>query len=46
MQSRGQSIWTLFEISINTDISILGFYGYIRNIDGYFDKNIGDVKII
>ena len=33
-----------FKISINTYISVFGFYGYIkkyqRNIDEYFDKNI------
>ena len=36
------------KISLITDISVLGFYGYIRksvNIDGYFDKNIGKAKI-
>ena len=35
-----------FEISVNMDISILGFYGFIENIDGYFDKNINKTKII
>lgn len=30
------------EISVNTDISVLEFYGYIGNIGGYFDKNIGE----
>ena len=35
-----------FEILVNTDISVLGFYGYIENIGGYFKKNIGKVKII
>ena len=43
-----------FEISVNMDISVLRFYGYIKNIDDYFEKkNIGgyfnknmEVKII
>ena len=34
------------KISVNMDISILGFYGYIENIGGYFDKNIDGVEII
>ena len=38
----------MFEISINMDISVLIFYGYIKNIreniDGYFDKNIDQTK--
>ena len=29
-----------FEISVNTDIPVLEFYGYRRNIDEYFDKKI------
>ena len=33
------------KISVITDISVLGFYGYIGNIGGYFDKNIGKTKI-
>ena len=33
------------KISVITDISVLGFYGYIGNISGYFDKNIGKTKI-
>ena len=33
------------KISVITDISVLGFYGYIGNIGGYFDKNIGKAKI-
>ena len=33
------------KIFIITDISVLGFYGYIRNINGYFDKNIDKAKI-
>ena len=36
----------MFEISVNTNIVVLGFYGYIRNIDDYFDKNIDKTKII
>ena len=28
------------EISVSTDISVLGFYGYIRYIGGYFYMNI------
>ena len=31
------------KISVNTDISVILFYGYIeniKNIDEYFDKNI------
>ena len=35
-----------FEISVNMDISVLGSYGYIGNIGGYFDKNIDEAKII
>ena len=27
-------------ILVNTDLSILGFYGYIENIGEYFDKNV------
>ena len=34
------------KILVNTDISVIGFYGYIRNIDGYFYKNINSIKII
>ena len=34
------------KISINTNILILKFYGYIKNIDGYFDKNINKVEIV
>ena len=30
----------------NTDISILRLYWYIRNISGYFGKNIGEMEII
>ena len=37
---------TWFEISVNMNISVLGFYGYIGNIGKYFDKNISKVKII
>ena len=33
------------DISVIMDISVLEFYGYIKNIDGYFDKNIGKAKI-
>ena len=33
------------KISVITDISVLGFYGYIGNIDKYFDKNISKSKI-
>ena len=35
-----------FEILVITNILVLGFYEYIKNIGGYFDKNIGEVKII
>ena len=35
-----------FEISVNTDISIFGFYGFIENIGGYLNKNINKAKII
>ena len=35
-----------FEISVNTNILVFGFYKYIKNIGGYFDKNIGKTKII
>ena len=35
-----------FEISINTVISILRFYRYIKNINEYFEKNIDNMKII
>ena len=34
------------KISVNMDISVIRFYGYIRNIGGYFYKNIGSTKII
>ena len=30
------------KISVNTNISVIGFYG---NIGGYFYKNIGSIKI-
>ena len=33
------------KISVIMDISVFGFYGYIENIGGYFDKNIGSIKI-
>ena len=33
------------KISVITDILILEFYKYIRNIGGYFDKNIAKAKI-
>ena len=33
------------KISVNTDISVIGFYGNIGNIGGYFYKNIGSIKI-
>ena len=33
-------------MSVNTDISIFGFYGFIKNIDGYLNKNINKAKII
>ena len=33
------------KISMIMDISVFGFYGYIGNIGGYFDKNIGKAKI-
>ena len=42
---KGSSIARI-KISVNTDISIIGFYGYIINIGGYFYKNIGSIKII
>ena len=29
----------------NYGLSVLGFYGYIGNIDEYYDKSIGKVKI-
>ena len=32
------------KISVNTDISVIEFYGYIGNIGGYFYKNIGSIK--
>ena len=28
------------------DLSIVEFYGYIGNIDGYFNKNIDQIKIV
>ena len=28
------------------DVSVLEFYKYIKNIGGYFDKNICGVKIV
>ena len=36
---------TNIKISVNTDISVLGFYEYIINIGGYFFINIGNAKI-
>ena len=42
------SLRTRNKISVITDISLLGFYRYIRNIGNYqwiFDKNIGKTKI-
>ena len=30
----------MMKISVSTDISVLGFYGYIGYIDGYFYMNI------
>ena len=38
-------LWAKMKISVITDISVLGFYGYIGNINKYFDKNIGKTKI-
>ena len=38
-------LWAKMKISVITDISVLGFYGYIGNINRYFDKNIGKTKI-
>ena len=35
-----------FELSINTDVSVLRFYKYIKNIGGCFEKNIDEAKII
>ena len=29
------------KISVNIDISVIGFHGYIENIGGYFYKNFG-----
>ena len=34
----------MINISVNMDITVLGFYGYIRNIGGYFYINIGKEK--
>ena len=36
----------MIKISVNTDISVIGFYRYIINIGGYFYKNIGKIKIM
>ena len=33
------------KISVNTDISVIEFYGYVINIGGYFYKNISKIKI-
>ena len=33
------------KISVNTDISVIGFYENIGNIGGNFYKNIGLIKI-
>ena len=33
------------KISVSMDISVLGFYGYIRYIGGYFYMNIDISKI-
>ena len=35
----------MIKISINMDISEIGFYGYIGNIDGYFYKHISLIII-
>ena len=36
------------KISVSTDISVLGFYGYIGYIDGYFYMNIdiSEIKLL
>ena len=36
----------MFEILVNTNISIFEFYEYIRNIGGYFDKIIDRTKMV
>ena len=30
----------MIKISVNINMSVLGFYGYIENIDRYFNKNM------
>ena len=37
--------WARLKISVSTDISVLGFYGYIRYIGEYFYMNINISKI-
>ena len=41
-----RKVWSWIEISVNTNILVLGFYEYIENIGGYFSTNIGETKII
>ena len=36
----------MIKISVNLDISLLGFYRYIENISGYFYINISKEKNI
>ena len=38
--------FTRIKISVNMNILVFVFYGYIRNISGYFDKNIDEAKMI
>lgn len=33
-------LYARFKILVNTNISIIGVYGYIKNIGEYFDLNI------
>ena len=37
-------VW--FEVLVNMNILIFKFYEYIENINGYFNKNIDEMKII
>ena len=41
-----QHLKVRFKISVNMNILVFGFYEYMRNISGYFDKNIDEAKII
>lgn len=33
-------------IYVNINIYVFEFYGHIKNIDEYFNKDIGEIKIV